>query len=126
MRHYAATVTMPNYEGFMRPLLEVLSAGELSLGDAAQRVADRLALSEGQRTEKPAWSHEPLLIARTRVAAEWLAAAGLLARTPGTLGLRDRGRTILSETPGEISRSNLRRFPEFEAYLQAYLARQGA
>ena len=117
---------MPNYEGFMRPLLEVLAAEKLDLTDAAHRVADRLALPEDARHSKPAWSHEPLLFSRTRLAAQWLEAAGLLNRTDDRLGLLDRGRALLGENPGEISRADLRQYPEFEVYLQAHLARQGA
>lgn len=117
---------MPSYEGFMLPLLEALAHKTLAVPHAAEAVADRLQLEPSDRTDRPAWAHEPLVVARTRVAAEWLGAAKLVERDGETLSLAARGRALLSEKPSSIDRERLRQFPEFEAYLQAHLARQGA
>lgn len=117
---------MPDYEAFMLPLLEAVAPGPLPLEAVATQVADKLALPEADRAARPVWSHEPLMIARTRVAAESLAAAQLIERTDGALRLADRGQALLSEQPTALTREALRRYPEFETYLQDYLARQGA
>lgn len=117
---------IPNYEAFMRPLLETLALGRTTVTTAASTVADKLALTTAERNNKPSWAHEPMVVARTRVAAEWLAAAKLLRREGDILELEHRGEALLSEKPAHIDRQALRRYPEFEAYLQAHLARQGA
>ncbi len=110
----------------MRPLLETLVHGRTTVASAAANVAERLGLTDAERNTKPSWAHEPMVVARTRVAAEWLAAAKLLRRDGDALELERRGETLLSEKPATIDREALRRYPEFEAYLQAHLARQGA
>ncbi len=117
---------MPDYESFMLPLLRLIAEVPLDIPAAAAGVADRLQLSADQRVQKPAWAHEPLLVARTRMAAEALAAAGLVRRDGDRLTISGRGAALLGENPSALSREALRRFPEFETYLQEYLARQGA
>ena len=119
-------MSIPNYEAFMLPMLQVLATDAAPLDVVADRVAERLGLSADDRTSRPAWAHEPMLVSRTRVTAEWLAAAGLVNREDDRLSLEERGRELLDENPTQLGRDALRRFPEFEAYLQAYLARQGA
>ena len=117
---------MPDYEAFMLPLLRVLAQAPSSIPSAASQVADRLDISADVRDSKPSWAHEPLMIARTRVTAEALDAAKLITRTDDQLALAQRGQALLDENPSSLSRETLRRYPEFEAYLQAHLARQGA
>ena len=117
---------MPDYEAFMLPLLNAVQSAPLSVDAAADRVAQALSLSDDQQRLKPAWAHEPMVLSRTRVAAESLAAAGLIRRADDTIAIEDRGRALLAERPEALNREALRRYPEFETYLQAYLARQGA
>ncbi|MEL7371466.1 MAG: winged helix-turn-helix domain-containing protein [Myxococcota bacterium] len=127
--HYALCVTVPDYEVFMLPVLQSLAdAGSEAkpLPALATRVADMLDLPSAARSEKPAWSHETTLVSRTRVTATWLAAAGLIHRAEPGITLTERGHSLLEEKPEALDRESLRRYPEFETYLQAHLARQGA
>lgn len=117
---------MPDYEAFMLPLLKTVADRPITVFDAADRVAHDLDLSAETRALQPSWSHEPLLVARTRMAAESLAAAHLVERQSDQLAILPRGQTLLHENPHSLTRESLRRFPEFETYLQAFLARQGA
>ena len=116
---------MPDYEAFMLPLLRELASNSDSVEAVARKIAVPLGLSDQDQAARLPWAHEPLVVARTRMAAESLAAARLIRRGD-RLALEERGRTFLSENPDKIDRETLRRFPEFETYLQAHLARQGA
>lgn len=111
---------MPTWDGFMVPVLRVLSDGEaLSARDIHERAADVLGLTAEQRVEVIDSGQ-----LRYRNRAGWalssLTRAGALIRPRrATYAITDLGRQLLREHPDRLGEGDLREIPAYRNYVPA-------
>ncbi|WP_181705318.1 restriction endonuclease [Chthonobacter rhizosphaerae] len=106
---------VPDYQSFMRPLLEYGADGqEKNLKDAILALADRFSLAPEDRERLLPSGKQTILSNRVHWARTYLDKAGALRRTKRShFVVTDRGRQLLAENPGKIGVKVLRQFPEF-------------
>ncbi len=103
---------VPNFQSLMKPLLEIASEGEVKFGDAVDRLADELNLTESDRQERiPCGT--PRFYNRVSRAKQCLKKAGLVEQTKRlhhfmTTGV---GRSVL-RSGDDINLKYLKRFEE--------------
>ena len=112
---------IPDFQSLMRPVLDVLADayragdGALDTRSITARVADRLALSEADRTERTS-SGRALLEGRVSFAVSYLAKAGALDRpSRGTAQINETGSQLLARGNGPV---RVDRYPEFKVRLK--------
>lgn len=113
---------LPNYESFMRPLLDVLNDTPQPLPQVREAVATRMSLPDAALALRSDWDKRPMIDHRLETAAENLEQARLLERGPE--GWRATARA--SEAPASLDRQALRAYPEYAAYHAEFQARRGA
>jgi restriction system protein len=103
---------MPTWDGFLVPVLRVLSDGQTwQAGDLSAAVATQVELTPEQRAEKIT-SGQPRYRNRVGWAVSSLARAGALTRPKrGTYTISDMGREILSRHPETLVEADL--FPDY-------------
>lgn len=113
-------MTIPEYQTFMRPVLEVLSDGvERRSHDLTDLVADRLAIPAQEREQLLANGRELKLANRVQWAPTYLVQAELLQRpSRGRIAITDLGRQALTANPGRIDNSVLRQYPRFKDFVR--------
>lgn len=111
---------IPDYQSFMRPLLEIASDGkEWKLGDAIEEIAKRLAITDEDRKALLPSGRQGLLENRVGWAKTYLKKAGLLDNPRrGTFLLTERGREALKQSE-KINSKYLNRFSEFQQFQSA-------
>jgi restriction system protein len=110
-------MSVPTYEEFMRPVLELLELhGPLSARDIRTRAADMCNLSAEDRAAVIP-SGAGLVGNRVNWAVSYLVQAGAIKRpSRATAEITDRGRELLGEQNGPLSSAILMQFPEFVAF----------
>lgn len=113
-------MSVPKYDEFMLPILEILSDGnQHSRKELAALAADRLGVSEEERAELLPSGRVLLYQNRSAWAVTYLFKAGLLERVrAGRYQISERGRAALAKNPTKIDLRFLKQFPEF---MQFYL-----
>jgi len=111
-------VAIPDYQTFMRPLLEFGADGtEKNIKDAIANMAERFGLSEEEREQLLPSGKQRILDNRVHWARTYLDKAGALRRTRRShFEVTDRGRELLALHPERIEARDLRQFPEFVAF----------
>ncbi len=111
-------MTVPTYDGFMRPLLDLAQGGEEhALREAVTALADRLGIPKSDREEMLPSGTQTKLYNRVGWAVTYLTKAGLLEKLGrGRFRITPRGRSVLAEQPVHIDQQYLERFPEFLAF----------
>lgn len=111
-------MAIPDFQAFMRPLLDFASSGrEHSLAEAREAVAARFGLSDSERAELLPSGRQRRFDNRVAWAKVHLERAGLLASTRrGYFSITDRGRMILSENHDRIDLALLSRFSEYREF----------
>ncbi len=111
---------IPNYQQFMRPLLEATYASkgkEVKLRDMTQTLADSFQLSEADRAEKLPSGKQTILDNRVSWAKTYLMKAGLLESTRRAhFQITARGIEALKDDQVVIDENYLRKFDEFVAF----------
>ena len=103
----------------MLPLLKLASENEWHIGPAINEVAERLQLSEEQRTQLIP-SGQSRFANRLQWSKSYLGKAGLTKNTKrGFFAITDRGRATLAENPERIDISYLKKFSEFNEFQAA-------
>ena len=117
---------IPNYQAFMRPVLQCAEAGEVRIGDIMDRLAKYFDLSEADRAETLP-SGQTRFVNRAHWAKTYLKQAGLLKPTRrGYFTITDRGRAAL-KGGAEINRAYLERYEEFREFQnRSHAAEAGA
>ena len=110
-----AGVTIPDYQAFMRPVLEMFEArGECGIKDLLPELGDHFALSEQERMELLPSGRGTVLASRAHWARTYMAKAGLLeSPRRGVHGITDAGRRLLAEHDGPIGNAVLAQFDGF-------------
>lgn len=117
---------IPKYDEMMLPLLRILDDGkDHHHNELAQRVADHFRLSQEERTALLPSGHEAYVRNRTRWAGFHLRKAGLatLARE-ATFRITDEGKQFLKTNPKTLLAADLKRFPEYVAFVDKQKARE--
>ncbi len=113
---------IPNYQEFMRPLLEVAlkaNGNEVKLRDAITQIADKLSLSEAEREEKLPSGKQSILDNRVGWARTYLTKAGLLESTRRAhFAITPRGKKALEDPDIKIDNAYLKQFDEFVTFTQ--------
>jgi restriction system protein len=111
---------IPDYQSFMRPLLEIAADGrEWKLGDAIEEIAKRLSITNEDRKALLPSGRQGLLENRVGWAKTYLKKAGLLDNPRrGTFVITERGRESLKQAE-KINSKYLTRFAEFQEFHSA-------
>jgi restriction system protein len=119
-------MAIPDYQTLMLPVLMVAAEGETRVPVAAQRIADRLGLSEYEREEMLPSGKQRLLHNRVHWAKFYMSKAGLIdSPKRGTFVASAEGLALLATNPDRIDVGTLRGFPTFvEFYDQAGSSRE--
>ena len=110
-------MAVPKFDALMLPLLKVANDGkEHRLNDVIQPIADKLRLSEADRTEQIP-SGQSRFRNRIYWAKLYLSQAKLVDSVgPGVFRINDRGRELLARNLTSISPTHLMEYPEFLAF----------
>jgi len=108
-------MSIPDFQAIMLPLLELAGDDEIhSLNVAVSELADKLDLSEEERTELLPSGQQPTFYNRVGWARTYLKKAGLLTDPRrGHFRITERGREALESHPPRIDRLYLQQFEEF-------------
>lgn len=91
--------------------------GELSIGDAIPKLADKFGLTEEQRSELLPSGRQARFANRTNWAKSYLGKAALLEFTGrGLFKASARGKQVCATPPSRITINWLMQFPEFQAF----------
>lgn len=122
----SASSRLPNFQEFMRPVLQILSdCATWSKADLRSRAFDALDIPADlreYRNENGNW------IANGRVhwAVTYMAQAGLVDRVArGHVRINDRGLQFLKEHPQGVTAADLKDFPEFQEFMSRTGRRRG-
>lgn len=108
---------VPDYQSLMLPVLLMAADGEVRIGDAVERLAQRLALTPDERAQLLPSGKQSLFGNRVHWAKTYLNKAGLLETTRrGHFQLTERGRQVLSTQPSRIDNEFLSQFLEFRQF----------
>ncbi len=110
---------IPDYQTLMLPLLNLLQDGkERTKIDAVSRLAGEFHLSDEERNERFTNSDGNVFHSCVSWARTFLKQAGLLIYPKrGSMQITPRGLSVLQEHPQRIDNAYLRRFEEFEDFL---------
>ena len=114
-------MAIPDFQSIMLPLLQLAGSGEAhSISQAVEDLADRLELTEEDRTELLPSGQQPLFYNRVGWARTHLKKAGLL-KDPrrGYFQITARGREVLDRGLSEINMKLLRQYPEYLGFIGA-------
>ena len=102
-------VTIPDYQAFMRPVLQVLSDGrERPIRQVVSDVADLLDMPEEDRTELMENGRETVVKSRVGWAVQYLSQAKAVTRVKrGVYTSNDRGRFLLEACPERVGKDDL-------------------
>jgi restriction system protein len=93
------------------------SGGETRIGDAVERLADKLALNPKERAELLPSGRQTIFANRVHWAKTYLGKAGLIEGTRrGHFKITARGRQVLESKPAHIDNNFLSQFEEFEKW----------
>ncbi len=111
-------MAIPDFQSLMRPLLEHLSHGaEHANKETLSVLADRLALTEDERSELLPSGRQAVFTNRIAWAKSHLKHAGLVdSPKRGVYRITDRGRRLLQDHSGAINLRMLGTFPEYQAF----------
>ncbi len=108
---------IPDFQTFMRPLLELVSAEPKRIRDCIDRLGEHFSLSEQERVELIPSGRMTRLASRVHWAATYMAQAGLVERPRrGVVVATERGREVLRGHQGRIDIPLLESFAEFQAF----------
>jgi restriction system protein len=111
-------MAIPDYQTFMRPLLEYgADEQEKNIREAIAFLSDQFELSPEDRLQTIPSGKEPLVSNRIHWARTYLAKAGALARTRRShFKATERGLDLLRRYPDRVDVKVLEQFPEFIAF----------
>ena len=115
-------MSVPDYQGFMLPVLKTLSDGQVYTSrQLREKAADEVGLDDDARREMLPSGKQTLLANRVGWAVTYLVKAGALMRpSRGRVQITDRGRQLLAGNPQRIGVADLKQFEEFVEFSQAH------
>lgn len=111
-------MTIPDYQSLMLPVLEHAAAHEeTSVRDCIAALAEKLQLTEDERSELLPSGKQAVFANRVHWAKTYLAQAGLLEATRRAhFRITDRGRQVLARQPTKVDNEVLMQFEEFREF----------
>lgn len=111
-------MSVPDFQTFLRPLLESVSdGGEHHLRDLAPNLAEKFKLSPADIEELLPSGRQTRFLNRVHWAATFLNAARLVERKGrSVIAITERGRGELSNAPVRITVKYLNKYPEFRVF----------
>lgn len=107
-------MAIPDYQSLMLPVLTIAAEGETRVPIAAEKIADRLGLTEEEREELLPSGKQRLLHNRVHWAKFYMSKAGLIESPKrGVFVISSAGRQLLASNPGPIDVEALKRIPAF-------------
>ena len=114
------TMTIPDFQTLMLPVLRSTAGGEVSTSDVIARLADEFGLSAEERSHLLPSGRQATFANRVHWALAYLGKAGLIERTRRAhYRVTDRGREVLAAPPERIDIKYLTRFPGFQQFREA-------
>ena len=112
-------MAIPDYQTLMLPVLKIAGDGnEHRISDIVENLATKFDLTEFEREELLPSGKQPTFNNRVHWAKTYLVQAKLLEATRRShFKITDRGRAILAENVSRIDAKFLRRFAEFNAFV---------
>ena len=108
---------IPDYQTLMRPMLEALGMGPMSLRQVVDGLSDLYNLTEEERKLLTPSKRSPLMYNRVAWAATYLRKAGLVESPKrGINELTAMGKKALIECPEKIDNRYLRQFESFQQF----------
>ena len=108
---------IPDYQTFMRPVLEHALKGEIKIGTLVNTLSDEFGLTTEEREETTPSGQQTRIANRVSWAKSYLKQAGLLASTRrGHFIITERGKDALADQNALIDNAYLKKFDEFRAF----------
>ena len=108
---------IPDFQSLMRPVLEVASEGEISIGKTVGLLADKFGLTEEQRQELLPSGKQSRFTNRVHWAKSYLKQAGLVTDTKRAhFIISERGKASLENAAALINVSYLEQFDQFKEF----------
>jgi restriction system protein len=109
---------IPDYQTFMRPVLECAASGEVRGADAVEQLARKFNLSDEERATLLPSGKQTRLSNRVNWAVSYLKQAGLIEYTRrGYYRLTDRGRAAVADASVKVNNAYLQQFEEFRNFM---------
>jgi restriction system protein len=119
-------MAIPDYQTLMLPVLEFAARGETSVRDCIAALADRLGLSQEERSQLLPSRKQAVFANRVHWAKTYLVQAGLLESTRRAhFQLTPRGSEVLARRPDRVDNKLLMHFPEFREFWERSRSRRG-
>jgi restriction system protein len=122
----ASNMAIPDYQTLMLPVLESAAQGEISVKECTARLADRLRLSDEERSELLPSGRQAVFANRVHWAKTYLVQAGLLEITRRAhFTLTPRGSEVMARHPAKVDNELLMQFAEFREFRERSRSRPG-
>ena len=110
-------MTIPDYQSLMLPVLLSSAEGEIRIGDAVDKLAQKLGLTPEERSELLPSGKQTLFGNRVHWAKTYLSKAGLFESTRrGHFKITPRGQQVIASNPSRIDNNFLNQFEEFRQF----------
>jgi restriction system protein len=109
---------IPDYQGYMLPLLKAIADGEEhALRDVTRKLADDFGLTDPERQELLPSGQQTILSNRVSWAKTYLKKAGLIIQPArGRIRITPDGKAALAKSPTRIDNDFLSQYPAFLAF----------
>jgi len=108
-------VTIPDFQTVMRPILSLLSDGEVrSTKDVIVAISDQYHLSDAERAQMLPSGHQRTIDNKVHWSISHMYQAGLVERPARAhVQITDAGRTVLAQHPARVDMKVLQTFPSY-------------
>lgn len=114
-------MAIPDYQSLMLPVLEIAAEGEIRVPAAAEKIADRLQLTDEEREELLPSGKQRLLHNRVHWAKFYMTKAGLVdSPKRGIFVASKAGMALLAQKPKRIDVELLKGIPAFAEYYSQF------
>lgn len=119
-------MSIPDFQSLMLPVLQLSATGETQIGDAVEKLADKFALTDEERSALLPSGRQTTFANRAHWAKSYLGKAGLVEFTGrGRFRITEEGRRVLFAPPKRIDIKFLEKFPQFRTFRQATKTERG-
>src|ERR1700734_951814 len=110
-------MSIPDYQSLMLPVLQISSKGEVRIGEVVEALAEKLGLSQEERSQLLLSGHQTVFSNRVHWAKSYLSKAHLVEITRrGYFRITPRGREVIETHPSHIDNKLLMQFEEFRQF----------
>jgi restriction system protein len=114
---------IPDYQGFMLPLLHIVSDGRTyTIRELGTRLSDEARLTPEERDQLLPSGTQTVVSNRVQWAKTYLKKAGLIEQPArGSVVITQAGRDLLASKPTSVDRESLKVFPSFVSFLSKHI-----